>query len=45
MKSSKVIDSFKGYRDILYHPNPEKEVDRLFSIMDYNNDGYIDYTG
>jgi calcium-dependent protein kinase len=34
----------KGYRDILYHPNPEKEVDRLFSIMDYNKDGFIDYT-
>jgi Ca2+-binding EF-hand superfamily protein len=34
-----------GYRDILFHPNPEKEVDKLFTIMDVNKDGFIDYKG
>jgi hypothetical protein len=29
----------------LFHPNPEKEVDKLFTIMDVNKDGFIDYKG
>ena len=29
----------------MFHPNPEKEVDKLFTIMDVNKDGFIDYKG
>jgi len=27
----------------LYHPNPEKEVEKLFDTIDLNKDGFIDY--